>query len=200
MRPSPTLVPLRVADVSFFCKLLRQRLIEKSAATAATQLSLPSHLAMLNLIAKSAGYRNFQSLRADADSLTPHERAEPITLPRASDLPKPVLRALSHFDTHGRMTRFPLQLSIRELAMLALWCRLPAKRDLTEAEVNNYIAQFHTFSDNATLRRELVSMKLLWRTKDGRVYRKEAPTPSTDGQLFIKTLMKLTRRGPTLAS
>ncbi|MFN5191335.1 MAG: hypothetical protein ACK5DL_09395, partial [Burkholderiales bacterium] len=126
MRPSPTPVPLRVADVSLFCKTLRQQLVEKSTT------ALPSHLAMLNVIAKSAGYRNFQSMRADADSATPHERAEPITLPRGSDLPKPVLRALSHFDTHGRMTRFPLQLSIRELAMLAIWCRLPAKRDLTE--------------------------------------------------------------------
>jgi hypothetical protein len=188
MRPTPNPVPLRVADVSLFCKTLRQQLVEQNAA------ALPSHLAMLNVIAKSAGYRNFQSLRADADSATPHERAEPITLPRGSDLPKPVLRALSHFDTHGRMTRFPLQLSIRELAMLAIWCRLPAKRDLSEGEVNDYIAQFHTFSDNATLRRELVNMKLLWRTKDGRVYRKEAPEASADGQLFIKTLMKLTRR------
>ena len=188
MRPSQTPVPLRVADVSLFCKALRHQLVEKSTT------ALPSYLAMLNVIAKSAGYRNFQSLRADADSAIPHKRAEPITLPRGSDLPKPVLRALSHFDTHGRMTRFPLQLSIREIAMLAIWCRLPTKRDLTEGEVNNSIAQFHTFADNATLRRELVNMKLLWRTKDGRVYRKEVPEASVDGQLFIKTLMKLTRR------
>ena len=187
MNSSPTPVALRVADVSAFCKSLRQQLVAKTGA------ELPSHLAMLNLIAKSAGYRNFQSLRADATAVTPHQTPEPITLPRDANLTKAVLRALGHFDTHGRMMRFPLQLSIRQIALLALWCRLPAKRDLTEAEVNAYIAQFHTFADNATLRRELVNMKLLWRTKDGRVYRKLAAQTSADGQSFIKALMKLTR-------
>jgi hypothetical protein len=179
-------VPLRVADISLFCKTLRQQLAEKSAAP------LPSHLAMLNLIAKSAGYRNFQSLRADADSAIAHSTAEPLTIPRELALPKLVARALNHFDTHGRMTRFPLQLSVRNIALLALWCRIPAKRDLTEKEVNDYIAQFHTFADNATLRRELVNTKLLWRTKDGRVYRRLAADESPEGTLFIKTLMKLT--------
>jgi hypothetical protein len=148
---------------------------------------------MLNLIAKSAGYRNFQSLRADAGSEIPHAIAEPLTIPRDLDLPKPVSRALSHFDTHGRMTRFPLQRSIRDIALLALWCRIPAKRDLSEKEINNYIAQFHTFADNATLRRELVNTKLLWRTKDGGVYRRQAADESIDGTLFIKSLMRLTR-------
>ncbi len=188
MSPSLTPVALRVTDVSLFCKSLRQQLVDK------TGTELPSHLAMLNVIAKSAGYRNYQSLRADATALTPHQAPEPITLPRDADLTKSVLRALSHFDTHGRLIRFPLQLSIRQLALLALWCRMPAKRDLTESEVNHYIAQFHTFADNATLRRELVNMKLLWRTKDGRVYRKLAAETNADGQSFIKALMKLTRK------
>ena len=194
MRPSPTPVPLRVADVSQFCKLLRQQLADKNSA------ELPSHLAMLNLIAKSAGYRNFQSLRADAAAAIPHQTPQPVTLPRGTDLPKPVLRALSHFDTHGRLTRFPLQRSVRDIALLALWSRLPAKRDLREAEVNEYIARFHTFADNATLRRELVNTKLLWRTKDGRVYRKLAADTTPEGQLFIKQLMALTRAMPPVSS
>ena len=194
MRPSPTPVPLRVTDVSLFCKSLRQQLATKTTA------ELPSHLAMLNVIAKSAGYRNFQSLRADAASKTPFQAPQPITLPRNADLPKVVLRALSHFDTHGNLTRFPLQRSVRDIAILSLWCRLPAKRDLTEAEVNDYIAKFHTFADNATLRRELVNTKLLWRTKDGRVYRKLAADTNPDGQLFIKQLMALTRAKPSASS
>jgi hypothetical protein len=186
--PSPSPVPLRVADVSLFCKSLRQQLAEK------TDAALPSHLAMLNVIARSAGYRNFQSLRADAASETPHSVAEAITIPRGLTLPKVVARALGHFDTHGRMTRFPLQRSVRDIAILALWCRMPAKRDLTEKEVNAYIADFHTFEDIATLRRELINAKLLWRTTDGRVYRRQTADENEEGRLFIKTLMSLTKK------
>ncbi len=186
---SPSPVSLQVADISLFCKHLRQYL------AAAKTSEPPGHLMLLNLVAKSAGFRNYQALRANATAAHPNvPPALPLQAPRDADLPKAVARALTHFDTHGRMMRLPLQLSVRHIAMHGVWCRLPGKRDLTEAEVNGYIAESHTFQDNATLRREMVNMKLLWRTKDGRTYRKQAIDTTTDAQQFMKLLLKLTAK------
>ncbi len=87
------------------------------------------------------------------------------------------------------MIRFPAQLGVRLQTLWALWIHLPAKRDMSEAEVNSYIAKYHTFADNATLRRELVNAKLLWRTQDGRIYRKVTREPDADTVRFLKVVL-----------
>ena len=186
MHPQQTVVPLTVADISLFCKNLRQHLIDKQASAP------PGHLALLNLLAKSAGHRNYQALRAQAALGATTPAPQPIELPRDTALPKVVLRALGQFDTHGRLVRFPTLLSVRLIALWGLWCRLPASRNLTEAQVNQTIAQFHTFDDNATLRRELVNAKLLWRTRDGSQYRKVAQRPSPEASDFLRALHRAT--------
>jgi hypothetical protein len=187
-----TVVALNIADLSAFCKSLRSQLTDAA--------SLPSHLALMNMLARSAGYRNYQMLRAkpSATVAPANEKtmaakvAKAITLPRDQDIPKLIQRTLSHFDTDGRLMRWPTQFSVQQLALWSLWMRLPGKRDLTEREVNTYLDAYNAFGDPVTLRRELVNAKLLWRTKDGRTYRKEAKTPSADAALFIKHLVSLT--------
>ena len=57
MNPSREMVPLLAADVSTFCKNLRLQLAGAGHAA-------PSHVALLNMLARSAGYRNYQMLRA----------------------------------------------------------------------------------------------------------------------------------------
>jgi hypothetical protein len=153
----------------------------------------------MNMLARSAGYRNYQSLRAKPSTATLQTQtdnkpspAKAIELPRGLDLPKPIQRALTHFDTEGRLMRWPTQFSVQQIALWSLWMRLPAKRELTEREVNTYLDAYNTFGDPVTLRRELVNAKLLWRTKDGRTYRKEAKVPSAEAALFIKHLVALT--------
>ena len=198
MSSTRQIVPLSVADVSSFAKILRDAFI--AAPTP------PSHLAFLNLVAKSAGYRNYQALRAAATSATnttPARLATTATAPaparpRAIELPRDIAltrtaaRAVSHFDAQGKLLRFPTQLSVRLIALWGLWCRLPAKRELSESQVNATIAAFHCFNDNATLRRELVNAKLLWRTTDGRVYKKVAKPPDEEAQAFLKALLRAT--------
>lgn len=189
MNPSRELVPLHIADVSLFSKTLRRLLAESGAG------ALPGHVVFLNLLAKSAGHRNYQALRAAPAPAAPAVEAAPpksvpFEVPRGSALPRITLRALGHFDTAGRLLRWPTQFAVQQRALWALWVRLPARRDLTEAEVNGYLTSFHAFGDPATLRRELVNARLLWRTPDCRVYRKEGRRPDAEARAFLDTLLR----------
>jgi hypothetical protein len=193
MNPSRELVPLVAADISSFCKTLRQQLAEADVAP------VPSHLALLNMLARSAGYRNYQALRAAPLTAPVASTAEGtvqkaiafavIAMPRDESLSRTAKRAVTHFDTAGRLMRWPTQFSVQQQALWALWVRLPAKRDMSEADVNRYLTRYNTFGDFATLRRELVNAKFLWRTIDGRTYRKEARQPNTESAAFLKTLL-----------
>ena len=194
MNPSREIVPLQVADISIFCKSLRQQLVDS------TQLA-PSHLTLLNMLARSAGHRNFQALKATPAPAVIVPRTQltspiAITLPRGSTVPPPLRRLLACFDTEGRLMRWPKKFAVQQIALWALWSRLPAQRDLTEKEVNRTIEKYHTYGDFATLRRELVNAKLLWRTTDCRTYRKEARRPNEEVRQFLQLLFSnLVARG-----
>lgn len=185
-----TTVALNIPDLSGFCKSLRSQLADAP--------STPSHLALMNMLARSAGFRNYQALRAKPSPVITTEKGSPakpmkaIALPRELEVSPLIRRTLSHFDTDGKLMRWPTQYSVQQLMLWSLWMRLPAKRDLTEREVNTYLDAYNTFGDPVTLRRELVNATLLWRTKDGRTYRKEAKTPSAEAAVFIKQLVALT--------
>jgi hypothetical protein len=194
------IVPLFIADTSTFCKSLRQHLSQSGTD------AVPSHLSLLNLLAKSAGYRNYQALRAVGPAIPAMPPALPvaapapapvpkaIAIPRGSALPRTTRRALTHFDTAGRLMRWPTQFSVQQCALWALWVRLPAKRDLTEPEVNQYLSGYNAFDDPVTLRRELVNARLLWRTQDCSVYRKEMRRPPAEVRDFLATLFEQTGR------
>lgn len=188
MNLSRETIPLATADVSLFCKNLREQL-----ATAG--VTAPGHLTLLNMLARSAGYRNYQMLKARPPApLTPCVEEEPanaIALPRGSSVPLPVRRLLACFDTRGRLMRWPNKYAAQQIAIWALWSRLPSHREMTEKEVNGYLDAFHTYGDPATLRRELVNARLLSRTVDCRVYRKEVRRPNEATQQFLKTLFGL---------
>lgn len=195
MNASREIVPLVAADMSVFCKNLRQQL-----ATAGHEA--PGHLALLNMLAKSAGYRNYQTLKAQPPAVTTvapipiapaHAPAAPapspaIMLPRGSTVPLPLRRLLTCFDTQGRLMRWPNKYAAQQTAIWALWSRLPAQRELSEKQINDYLLAYHTYGDPATLRRELVNAKLLWRTVDCRVYRKESRRPNEETRAFLELL------------
>ncbi len=196
MKPALESVPLHAADISVFCKNLRRHLADSGAGT------VPGHLALLNLLARSAGLRNYQALRAApaptvaiATQPAPVAPPKPIAIPRGSVLPRATRRTLTHFDTAGRLLSWPTQFAVQQRALWALWVRLPAKRDLTEADVNRYLLGYHAFGDPATLRREMVNARLLWRTPDCRTYRKEARRPEAEVRDFLATLFAQAANG-----
>jgi hypothetical protein len=175
--------PYAADDVSALSRSLTRQ-IEALGAT-------PSHLEMMNMLARGAGFRNFQHFRADAEARArleaPPAPAEPVDHQK-------VARVAGHFDGTGAMLRWPGKTSHQELCLWALWARLPAGVRLTETEINHRLLDLHRFADHALLRREMVNRRLVGRTTDGRAYWRIEQKPPADAAALIRRL-ELTRRG-----
>ena len=186
------LVPFSTPDVSTFTKTLKTFLDERHAAGK----PLPSHVELLNLLVRAAGMRNFATLKKSVQAASPSGLAPPVKETSAKSAPSgavnlsamssTVRKALIQFDDVGRLVRLPNKLSVQQMTMWALWTQFAANRKYTEKEVNAIANAFHTFGDQATLRRELVNMKLLGRKSDCSEYWKEPHRPTDEVQDFLR--------------
>jgi hypothetical protein len=191
------MTPLVAEDLSTFAKTLRSEL--------ATRLDngdgLPGHVEMLNLLARAAGHRNVQALKAAAvaqparagavagTAMTQaasarhrwHGPADPSLTPAAD-------RTLRGFDAHGRLMRWPHKRAEQMLALWCLWMAFDGKRRYAEREVNEVLNAHHAFGDHCLLRRELVEADLLSRTPDGAEYRKVAVRPSEEAAALLRAV------------
>jgi len=165
-------VPLHAADLSSFAKAVRRQLAERLER----QAGLPCHVEMLNLLARAAGHRNVQTVRAQPRPVAP----APARGPRHPALTETADKALRQFDERGVLMRWPSKYSVQRLAMWGLWLRFDNQRRYSEREVNQVLNAHHGFGDHCTLRRELVNMQLLGRTPDGAVYRKLRARPDAE--------------------
>ena len=86
-------------------------------------------------------------------------------------------------DANGKLTAFPAKRKMKLYALLYLAQKLPADTDFTEWGINDILLDWHTFTDPATLRRELYDYSFLDRSRDGKVYRlaEKQPTPEDLG-------------------
>lgn len=169
-------------DISALARSLRAQL----AALGET----PSHVQMLNMLAKAAGYRNFQHLRAGAAEAPP---AATGIASWASATPEPVneqrvVRALNHFGPDGRLLSWPARTSQQELCVWALWARYPARNVTDERGISAWLDAHHDFGDAALLRRTMVNLGLVTRTQDGRDYRRVERTPPPELGLLLARL------------
>jgi hypothetical protein len=155
------IVPFIAPDISQLARNLDEEL--RKLATP------PSHLSWLNILARGAGYRNYQSLRAA------QSKAAPAAKPAAqqSTLTEHASKALSHFDDQARLLRWPTKFAVQRLALWGLWMQIDVKRAYTEREITNLLAALNGFSDPVTLRRELINMKMMARKSDCSAYWKE---------------------------
>ena len=166
-----TAISLPIADLSAYARTLAKYLNPA-----------PSHLTLLNALAKSAGFRNFQHLRASQkaqDSLAP----QPAPL---ADLTR-MQAALRHFDAAGKMITWPARTAIQHLCLWALWARLP-KDCLTERAISQTLITHHHFGDPAILRRTLCELHLVTRTPDARCYQRQERPPPPEALALIKAL------------
>lgn len=174
-----------VTDASQFARALGRSLRERDEP--------PSHVELLNLIARAQGFRNLQSLQA---ALAPLPNAplaaedQPAPLPLSENARK----ALMQFDSRGRLLRWPVKFTVQRLAMWLLWQHFDGKRIYTEREVNALLNEWHGFGDPATLRRELINHKLMSRTPDCREYRKLPARPDDETRALLRA-WRLQRRG-----
>lgn len=172
--------PLHAADISSFAKSLARDLKQ----TQEQLHRLPGHVELLNMLARAAGHRNFQSLKARPPLAAPAAEAPPA----ASALSDTAAKALRQFDAQGRLTRWPIKFSVQRLMLWGLWMRFDARRRYSEREVNEVLKAWHLFGDHCTLRRELVEMKMLERTDGGAEYRKLPRRPDAEAMALMRAL------------
>jgi hypothetical protein len=173
-----TPIAFAAPDISALAKSLRNQLAGHSAP--------PGHVELLNMLARSTGHRNFQQLRAQALA-----RGRPAAGARPAEAPadqRRVERVAGHFDSDGRMIRWPARTSHQQLGLWWLWAQFPAGRVLAEAEVNAHLNARHLFGDHAILRRSLCDARLLSRTRDGSAYRRIERRPPADAAALIRHL------------
>ena len=172
---SRELVPLRTDDLSGFARALARELGDAA----------PSHLSLMNMLARSAGFRNYQHLRSDAKSSTSALSPTPPE-PEPEIDRRRLQRALNHFDEFGRLVRWPTRNAVQKLVVWAFWADLPRGKSLTEAQVNLRFSSGHAFADPATLRRMLVGLGRVEREADGSSYTRVEVTVPADAQELIE--------------
>lgn len=185
---------LPIGDLSAFARSLRGQL--------ATHGGTPSHLELLNMLVRCAGWRNFQHFRSDAlddapavpAPLQPSSPAARYENPYAAGEKQPLdapdekaLRRLKrYFDDEGRMLRWPSKHSQVEPCMWVIWSRLPAAEVLGESAINALLRDMNLFDDHALLRRALIDYGMMSRTPDGREYRRIERRPPASALALIK--------------
>ena len=178
---SRTLLPFHSEDISALARSLKAQL--------ANCESQPSHLELLNMLARANGYRNFQHYRAELaardmlESRSPEPESEPVDLAR-------VKRLLRMFDTEGKLVRWPSKRSQQELCLWVIWSKLPARQVFSEKEINTLLNNSHLFGDHPLLRRWLCDYGMMSRTRDGREYRRIEKRPSAEALELIRQLQK----------
>ena len=175
---SRTQFPLYIQDIS----ALARRLASESKNT---DQSPHSHVEWLNILAKSAGFRNFQHFRAD------HAAAERLSKPqvKTDDVDHRLLeQAIRHLDSQGRLVRWPAKFSHRNLCLWWLWALIPSRTCLTEPQVNSYLKAACLFEDYVTIRRALIDANLLVRTTDGSSYQRREQPPTSTVSAFIRQI------------
>jgi hypothetical protein len=182
-------IPLVAPDVGAFARALGRALVERQSGKPGP----PGHVELLNLLARAAGHRSYQALRAAAR--LPDTAASLEAAPAAPALTPAARKALMQFDAAGRMVRWPSKFSIQRLALWVLWTQFDGSRVYTEREVNEIIKRWHTWGDHVTLRRELINHRLLTRKSDGSEYRKLPVRPDDEVRWMLRAWRERTRQG-----
>jgi hypothetical protein len=182
-------VPFVAPDLSAFARSLSRALAERGQAKP------PSHVELLNLIARAAGHRNVQALRAAMLAppvpMADEDRSPP--LPLSANARK----ALRQFDSHGRLVRWPTKFSVQRLALWVLWTRFDSRRVYSEKEVNAVLKAANGFDDHVTLRRELIDHRLLARKSDCSEYKKLPARPDAEARALLSAWRARQRMGTT---
>ena len=164
---------LTIADLSAFARTLRDALAAREA--------LPGHVEMLNLLSKSAGYRNYQHFRAATA-----EAKQPEAIDHAL-----IERVARHFDAEGVLMRWPARNGLQPLCLWALWSRMEPGRTYSDAEMTALLNAWASFGDHALLRRALVSLGYAVRSKDGRIYKRIEQKPPGELPVLLRRVRQV---------
>lgn len=179
---------LHVEDLSAFARALSGQLADTLADKLAPGQRAPGHLELLNMLARSSGFRNFQHYRAQAaPGSTP--AAAPASVSGPVDEGR--LRRLARlFDASGRLLRWPSRRGLEASCLWVVWSRVPPRRVFSEAALKELLNATHGFGDDALLRRGLCDCGLMTRTPDGREYRRVEAQPTAEALALLELLRR----------
>ncbi|SIP96115.1 hypothetical protein SAMN05880590_101454 [Rhizobium sp. RU35A] len=190
---SKTLHAVTIPDLSALAKILRRELYARDTP--------PSHVELLNLLARGAGFRNFQHLKASHAAAARLEAApEPVEAEPVDH--RRIELVLRCFDDEAVMARWPKKTAQQKLALWWCWASLPARRELSEPEVNAILKALNGFGDHVLIRRELVDWGMVARSPDCRIYRRIETRPPADAAALIAHLQarKRAKRVPRVSN
>ena len=177
-----SIFPMQIADLSAFAKSIREQIGELDRK--------PSHVEMLNLLSRAAGYRNYQHFRAAAQTADVIEHWRPTLDDEPAADEDRVLKTARHFDDEGRLVRWPGRRGQQEICLWFLWSKIPAGQDFTERQISELLNGLHLFGDAALLRRDLFDSGLVQRTRDGREYRRIERKPPPELKLLLQRIVQ----------
>ncbi|MDB5471638.1 MAG: hypothetical protein JWR84_3198 [Caulobacter sp.] len=167
-------LPFAAPDISALAKTLSREI-------GALETS-PGHVQLLNILARAAGHRNYQALKAQ------HEAGERLAAPATVEPVdhRIVERTARYFDAAGKLASWPSKVSQQRLCLWVMWSRLPAGTELNERQISERLKAEHLFGDPAILRRDMVGIDLLSRTDDGAVYLRRERRPPPEALALIR--------------
>lgn len=156
----------------------------------------PGHVQLLIILARAAGHRNYQALKAQ------HDAGERLAAPAPEPVDhRMVERTARHFDVEGKLVSWPSKVSQQRLCLWVMWSRLPAETPLNERQISERLKAEHLFGDPAILRRDMVGQEMISRTDDGSIYlRKERRPPPEALALIRQTSAKASVSEPVRAA
>lgn len=160
---------LQIPDLSGFAKSVREQLAKCAEP--------PGHVEMLNLLCRSAGFRNYQHCKGVIEAQLRLQAKAPVAAPIDFTL---IERAARLYDEQGRLLRWPSRAPLQDLCLWVLWSRIASRERYTEKQISELIKRWHVFGDHALLRRALVSWRLVRRTQDGSEYRRMEQKPPAE--------------------
>lgn len=173
---SKTPVSLTVGDVSSFSKSIRRSLDNMER--------VPTHVEMLNIVAKAEGFKNYQHLKSQAQARAAFEK--PSSPPPAEVDYKRLKQLVRYFDADGKLVRWPGKYTHRLTCLWVMWSRIPARKVFSEKEISQLIDMEHLFGDHALIRRELVDRSMIERTPDGRQYKRLEVRPPAEALALLE--------------
>ncbi|WP_377295788.1 DUF2087 domain-containing protein [Rhizobium sp. SGZ-381] len=173
---------ITVPDVSALAKAIRH-------ALEADESRKPGHVELLNILARGAGFRNFQHLKAS------HSAEMRLAAPEPPPQPEPeavdhrrIEQVLRCFDQNGVLVRWPKKTQQQKLALWWCWSLMPGRTELPEPQVNELLKRLNGFGDHVLMRREMVDWGMMTRSTDCRLYRRTEVRPPADALVLIQHL------------
>lgn len=164
-------LPFHVPDIALLARHLERQLDQTP--------DRPGHLGLMNMLARGAGFANYQAFRASAVAGGKMTDPEPM-----ADMTR-VAAARRFFDAQGRMMSWPAKTTVQNLCLWVIWARFEKGVVMTERAASDLINTAHLFGDAAIIRRTMWQLKLISRSADGRAYQRIEQAPPPDARALI---------------